>query len=144
MAIKKLWALYRRRCRGSATIYMLDNTRMTIMGGLVVYLPIDFPIEDYWKTTKIKLKWTVTDVQEALNSNEKFVEPEADRIFVCLPTSKELTGKLKDEIEVDEIDFVCIREAKVNKAFDEAIRDCLLYTSPSPRDRTRSRMPSSA
>ena len=25
-----------------------------------------------------------------------------------------------------------------------AINDCLLYTSPSPRDRTRSRMPSSA
>ena len=29
------------------------------------------------------------------------------------------------------------------KARKEAI-DCLLYTSPSPRDRTRSRMPSSA
>ena len=28
--------------------------------------------------------------------------------------------------------------------FDELTRDCLLYTSPSPRDRTRSRMPSSA
>ena len=26
----------------------------------------------------------------------------------------------------------------------EQINDCLLYTSPSPRDRTRSRMPSSA
>ena len=26
----------------------------------------------------------------------------------------------------------------------EKIKDCLLYTSPSPRDRTRSRMPSSA
>ena len=26
----------------------------------------------------------------------------------------------------------------------EEIRCCLLYTSPSPRDRTRSRMPSSA
>ena len=26
----------------------------------------------------------------------------------------------------------------------EFIEDCLLYTSPSPRDRTRSRMPSSA
>ena len=25
-----------------------------------------------------------------------------------------------------------------------AFKDCLLYTSPSPRDRTRSRMPSSA
>ena len=28
--------------------------------------------------------------------------------------------------------------------YDEDIRHCLLYTSPSPRDRTRSRMPSSA
>ena len=27
---------------------------------------------------------------------------------------------------------------------DERVLDCLLYTSPSPRDRTRSRMPSSA
>ena len=27
---------------------------------------------------------------------------------------------------------------------DAEIRSCLLYTSPSPRDRTRSRMPSSA
>ena len=27
---------------------------------------------------------------------------------------------------------------------DDTIRACLLYTSPSPRDRTRSRMPSSA
>ena len=26
----------------------------------------------------------------------------------------------------------------------EEFKDCLLYTSPSPRDRTRSRMPSSA
>ena len=29
-------------------------------------------------------------------------------------------------------------------AVDLLLRDCLLYTSPSPRDRTRSRMPSSA
>ena len=27
---------------------------------------------------------------------------------------------------------------------EDMFRDCLLYTSPSPRDRTRSRMPSSA
>ena len=31
---------------------------------------------------------------------------------------------------------------KVNE--DDQVRVCLLYTSPSPRDRTRSRMPSSA
>ena len=29
-------------------------------------------------------------------------------------------------------------------ADEELLRSCLLYTSPSPRDRTRSRMPSSA
>ena len=31
------------------------------------------------------------------------------------------------------------RETPMNQ-----LKDCLLYTSPSPRDRTRSRMPSSA
>ena len=31
-----------------------------------------------------------------------------------------------------------------NRKYAEVQKDCLLYTSPSPRDRTRSRMPSSA
>ena len=31
-----------------------------------------------------------------------------------------------------------------DKSFNDALFNCLLYTSPSPRDRTRSRMPSSA
>ena len=35
------------------------------------------------------------------------------------------------------------REIAFDYLFDNA-KDCLLYTSPSPRDRTRSRMPSSA
>ena len=33
---------------------------------------------------------------------------------------------------------------QLSEAKHAAISDCLLYTSPSPRDRTRSRMPSSA
>ena len=39
-----------------------------------------------------------------------------------------------------------IAEIETDKATMEveAVDDCLLYTSPSPRDRTRSRMPSSA
>ena len=32
----------------------------------------------------------------------------------------------------------------MNDQFDYVVDGCLLYTSPSPRDRTRSRMPSSA
>ena len=38
-------------------------------------------------------------------------------------------------------------QAYLNSSVDEwatRVRICLLYTSPSPRDRTRSRMPSSA
>ena len=35
-------------------------------------------------------------------------------------------------------------EAVTHVATDSDIKACLLYTSPSPRDRTRSRMPSSA
>ena len=34
--------------------------------------------------------------------------------------------------------------SKINLKKDKMALDCLLYTSPSPRDRTRSRMPSSA
>ena len=51
----------------------------------------------------------------------------------------------RNKVEYKEIDI-----SKVDGAMDEMIkkangkRTCLLYTSPSPRDRTRSRMPSSA
>ena len=33
---------------------------------------------------------------------------------------------------------------KIQKEIDKVIKDCLLYTSPSPRDLSTSRMPSSA
>ena len=46
--------------------------------------------------------------------------------------------------EVDKAEFL----AKANSNPDQIdlyyLNSCLLYTSPSPRDRTRSRMPSSA
>ena len=41
--------------------------------------------------------------------------------------------ELMDELGIERADFVC-----------NSWGGCLLYTSPSPRDRTRSRMPSSA
>ena len=45
------------------------------------------------------------------------------------------------------IKYICRHQFKGKKEdLEKAIHfiDCLLYTSPSPRDRTRSRMPSSA
>ena len=38
--------------------------------------------------------------------------------------------------------FSCL--TKFSHFFSRNLSSCLLYTSPSPRDRTRSRMPSSA
>ena len=48
----------------------------------------------------------------------------------------------KAQAHIDAMDFRGV-EGLISKYFigDES---CLLYTSPSPRDRTRSRMPSSA
>ena len=39
---------------------------------------------------------------------------------------------------------VTLSSKECREVFDFTIKICLLYTSPSPRDRTRSRMPSSA
>ena len=50
--------------------------------------------------------------------------------------------KLLDVIsKKNNVKFDCIKGLVGAAAID---KDCLLYTSPSPRDRTRSRMPSSA
>ena len=53
--------------------------------------------------------------------------------------SDSLNTKQSDE------DFCHAFELSVSEAFTNSVRyACLLYTSPSPRDRQKSRMPSSA
>ena len=47
----------------------------------------------------------------------------------------------QDGIIKDVIEMPTMTDGKKNK---RQVNGCLLYTSPSPRDRTRSRMPSSA
>ena len=50
-------------------------------------------------------------------------------------------------VRVENLEYaVPHREAQAKNILEEIVwhKDCLLYTSPSPRDRTRSRMPSSA
>ena len=48
-----------------------------------------------------------------------------------------------DGLYINETDDQVVDEFDINGS-DELLLSCLLYTSPSPRDRTRSRMPSSA
>ena len=52
---------------------------------------------------------------------------------------------IQNIISTDQPQILVFGEVHGTKESPEFIRDvCLLYTSPSPRDRTRSRMPSSA
>ena len=56
--------------------------------------------------------------------------------------------QVKDQGEIfEDIYSQILRDLELNSIFivnEEQLSNCLLYTSPSPRDRTRSRMPSSA
>ena len=70
------------------------------------------------------------------------------RTFNCL--KKEAINTLGEMIRHNEAELLAIRNFG-KRSLDEviekgvaAMNTCLLYTSPSPRDRTRSRMPSSA
>ena len=83
----------------------------------------------------------------------------ADAVFICclIPTYKGFDGtparELDDERGYNEINkptvdgcLNILKSAKINNVKNILIcsSTCLLYTSPSPRDRTRSRMPASA
>ena len=54
-------------------------------------------------------------------------------VIACGAFSKRLTDKLHENIPLD-----------TERGYHVHFKDCLLYTSPSPRDNTTSRMPSSA
>ena len=56
---------------------------------------------------------------------------------------KSLANKVKAWQASSLVDEVVVDQAKAKQWF-VLLKFCLLYTSPSPRDRTRSRMPSSA
>ena len=67
--------------------------------------------------------------------------------FTELKTVLEATqGNLSVHIKkLEEAGYVAVAKSFVNnKPLTRVTITCLLYTSPSPRDRTRSRMPSSA
>ena len=66
-----------------------------------------------------------------------------------VPQTSDITFSLSDDgTSVDDLQLQLIPEDisrnSVTAVFDNESKTCLLYTSPSPRDRTRSRMPSSA
>ena len=79
------------------------------------------------------------------------------KLFLCAGMSKSGTTTLWKLLnnynlinnmrykETHYLKMLCdMRDGNTDDIYPQDIKDCLLYTSPSPRDRTRSRMPSSA
>ena len=92
-------------------------------------------------------KW-LKQVGEEVTSDEPLVELETDKVNVEVPSP--LTGTLSS-IKVKEGDTVEVgallgevNSSKSASVKTDKIQSCLLYTSPSPRDKRQSRMPSSA
>ena len=55
-------------------------------------------------------------------------------------------SKLVSQLNEEHVDFTAgvRKEDQVKELENKGIKACLLYTSPSPRDKRQSRMPSSA
>ena len=84
---------------------------------------------------------TNDEIEVITEETEEQSEPEtqeSDQEPDQAPVKKE--GDDEDEIE----NYSESVQRRIRKLTAKYREDCLLYTSPSPRDRTRSRMPSSA
>ena len=66
----------------------------------------------------------------------KVYKPRVEVTIKHLKTGREYLSDAEAQEDVD--------SPVTDTTQDDISRNCLLYTSPSPRDRTRSRMPSSA
>ena len=101
--------------------------KQEVRGGMVVEvgpgIPLGNPdgtLDEPWKEKKSDVKYIPT--QAEIGDYALFL------------------GKASIEIKIEEKDYLIVSQS----AILILIRDCLLYTSPSPRDRQKSRMPSSA
>src|SRR5664280_2829692 len=83
----------------------------------------------FWESKNLKIE---TDILESMPHNDP-VLADARQIIRHLP--------MQDRLFIDLEQTSSDRDKLVHAA---SFITCLLYTSPSPRDRTRSRMPSSA
>ena len=79
--------------------------------------------------------------QHVIGHNEEMdaYRAEATGIWASMAIIRKLTEK--HQVRNTTIRFGCDGKSALEKTFN---KDCLLYTSPSPRDKRQSRMPSSA
>ena len=89
-----------------------------------------------------KLKARYKEILEAYLQHS-----DEEELYKTSLLSKELINNRVDPDEIIAMHFEILNQVTKNLPREKMYRiynNCLLYTSPSPRDRTRSRMPSSA
>ena len=94
-----------------------------------------------WKSTKQK------SVSLSTAESEWYAASEAGKEIIYLRRILDDFGfeqKGPTTLYEDSRAVICMAENPVNRKSSRHIDTCLLYTSPSPRDATLSRMPSSA
>ena len=77
----------------------------------------------------------VVDDNGYLNQSNKEVNPFSDGIT---------SFQVRYKYEIAPLSYIYLVYTKGGRVFEDNVTSCLLYTSPSPRDRQKSRMPSSA
>ena len=86
--------------------------------------------------------------EDELDRLKKIVQPVQERIETLNDINEQIKFLLDEPFEIDQNDWKNVNSLEgqkyMKKIRERFISTCLLYTSPSPRDRTRSRMPSSA
>jgi len=90
----------------------------------------------------IKLIHELTGITIASNRNSMVEGRLRKRLTTLGLTSYESYLKLVREDKSEQVNFVDL--VTTNETYFYRTPSCLLYTSPSPRDRQKSRMPSSA
>ena len=69
----------------------------------------------------------------------------AENIIVAMMhTNRKGESKILKKCTLPITGVNCVKKVVTNLAVLDLVNNCLLYTSPSPRDRQKSRMPSSA
>ena len=143
---------------------ILDDKVLEIGESLQIPIVLDEFVEMKGMQVEIRAKGVMnitSDLIEVSESNYSISE-EGVKISIDLPTmnsvsntdtlfmleiSSETQAKLSDVISIADTRFeseIYIGENLITNPLNLRFKDCLLYTSPSPRDLSTSRMPSSA
>ena len=112
-----------------------------------------FSINPFQKVSSYEIDFK--EILSGQNLFKVFITPDEKRLIITNNKKKDITlvdvsaGRIIKRIVIkDEYREVDVGEKKhkalASMMVDAVLNGCLLYTSPSPRDRTRSRMPSSA